>query len=416
MKRKLSVLAAALLALGLAALFLLSWPETDRQASPEEAVSAGAEAPPTPAPEPTAEELAQEILAGMTLEEKVWQMMYVFPQDVTGSYTCTDLEQWADALALRGAGGFVISTENMESAETLKAMLACLPHAADITPFIGVDEEGGKVERLAYTLGATTSLKPMYTYKDEGAGTAYANAKTLAGDIAAFGFNQDFAPVADVWTNEENTVIGQRAYSDDPEQAAELVAAAVRGFTDGGVIATLKHFPGHGDTAEDSHYGSAVSQKALEELRTCEFLPFLSGIEAGAGMVMVGHISLPQVDGDTPATLSKVLVTDVLRGELGFEGVVISDSFTMAAISGRYSQREAAVLAIQAGCDMILGSDDPDGVVQAIMEEIPEQRIDESVFRILLLKLESGILGQDAPAPESGTAPENSTAQEEGSP
>ena len=158
-----------------------------------------------------------------------------------------------------------------------------------------------------------------------------------------------------------------------------------------GVIATLKHFPGHGDTQEDSHYAAAHSAKTLEELRACELLPFTAGIEAGAGMVMTGHIIMDSMDPGIPATLSKKVVTELLRGELGWDGVVITDSFTMAAIAGQYDECDAAVLAIEAGCDMILGASDPQAVAQAILERVSSARIDESVLRILTLKVERGL-------------------------
>lgn len=332
-----------------------------------------------------------ELLESMSLEEKVWQMMFVYPQDVSGELCCTDAAMWAAALEARPVGGMVFLSENMPSGAQLKAALYYIRSAAPITPFLGLDEEGGAVARLSYTLGLTTDFKPMYYYREDGPTTAYANAKTIASDIAAFGFNTDFAPVADVWTNSENSVIGRRAYSHEPAEAALLVAAAVRGFADGGVISTLKHFPGHGDTAEDSHYSSAYSSKTLAQLRECEFLPFISGIRAGADMVMVGHITLPEIDPQHPATLSKSIVSGLLRGELGFDGVVITDAFGMNAL-GEYPEAEAAVLAIEAGCDIILGAEDPDSAVKAIMENVSEERIDESVMRILTLKMEKGLI------------------------
>lgn len=352
------------------------------------ASAAPAQSPqPSPSPAPSAQELAWARLSEMSLEEKVWQLLYVFPQDVTGDSLSAEAELWRESLQKRPVGGIVINSENMESARQLQDMLAAIKAGADIVPFTGVDEEGGQVARLAYTLGVTTDFKPMYTYKDEGPETAFANARTIAMDIASFGFNQDFAPVADVWTNSKNTVIGKRAYSDRPEEAAELVAAAVQGFQSGGVLCTLKHFPGHGDTAEDSHYSSAYSDRTLEQLRQAELLPFIAGIKAGADMVMTGHITMTAIDPEVPATLSETVVTGLLREELGWEGVVITDSFKMAAVT-EYGQEEAAVMAINAGCDMILGPGDPEAVVRAIMENVSPQRIDESVLRILTLKQE----------------------------
>jgi beta-N-acetylhexosaminidase len=260
---------------------------------------------------------------------------------------------------------------------------------------IAVDEEGGVVNRLMSTLG-TTHFDSMYNYRNDGTETAHDNAQTIGSDIAAYGFNTDFAPVADVWSNPSNTVIGYRAYSDDYEQAAELVAAAVSGFHDAGVACTLKHFPGHGDTAEDSHYSSAYVSKTKEELEAEEWLPFQTGIDAGADLVMIGHLSVPSLD-SVPATISHTIVTDILRGELGFDGVVITDSLEMSSVSNLYSSDELAVLAIEAGVDLLLEPSSfrtaVNGVIAALDSgRLTEERINESVLRILTLKLKYGII------------------------
>jgi len=214
--------------------------------------------------------------------------------------------------------------------------------------------------------------------------------------LYSLGFNQNYAPVADVWTNPDNQVIATRAYSNTPETAAELVASAVKGFQDNGIIATLKHFPGHGETAEDTHTQTAFSYKSLEELFSCEFLPFQAGISAGADFVMCAHITVPKVD-NVPATLSKIFITNILRGELGFQGVVITDAMEMGAISDQYSSDVAAVKAIQAGCDMILCPEDMQLAIQGILDavskgELSEERIDQSVRRILSVKEKYGLL------------------------
>lgn len=392
MKRNILAIAISAVAV-LGALWLVHDVRRGAEAGSPPATETGADAMPLLTSAPTQKpDRAQELLDGMTLEEKVWQMLYVFPQHVCGENTCADEAVWREALQKYPAGGFVLNSDNMSSPEQLRATVRCIKAGSAITPFVGVDEEGGSVARLAYTLGVTTDFKPMFTYRELGADGAFANAQIIAGDAASFGFNQDFAPVADVWTNAENTVIGKRAYSSDPEEAAELVAAAVRGFTSGGVIATLKHFPGHGDTQEDSHYAAAHSAKTLDELRGCEMLPFESGIAAGAGMVMTGHITMDAIDPDVPATLSGKIVTELLRGELGWDGVVITDSFTMAAIAERYDPARAAVMAIEAGCDIILGAADPQSAAAAIAESVSPERIDESVLRILRLKLGSGVI------------------------
>lgn len=359
-------------------------------------------AQPTPTPRTSAEvrkDAAQTLLDGMTTQEKICQLLIVHPEALTGGGTVTGMtDELAAALRAYPVGGLLLSAGNMTSGEQLAALTAALSNGCKTAPLISVDEEGGRVARLMNTVG-TTKLGSMYSYRAQGTQGAHDNAQTIARDIAAYGFNTDFAPVADVWTNKRSNAIGDRAYSDDYDEAAELVAAAVKGFHDGGVICCLKHFPGHGSTEADSHLGTSVTNRTLDELREAELLPFRAGIEAGAGMIMVSHMSAPAVTGDnTPCDLSPAVVTDLLRTELGYNGVVITDAHNMGAITANYTPGEAALLAIEAGCDLILMPDDLDAALQALRDAaadgtLTETRIDESVLRILTLKAKAGLLG-----------------------
>lgn len=333
---------------------------------------------------------AAEIMAVMSLEEKIYQMLIVRPEALPGEGFVTEASELTEIISAQPVGGIIFSADNLVDPEQTKSLINGVQSASDLGLFIAVDEEGGRVTRVARKLG-TTDFSPMYVYRGMGEDTAYSNAATIAADIRQFGFNLDFAPVADVWTNPDNEVIGQRAYSDDPIEAAALVSSAVLGFQENGIIATLKHFPGHGGTAEDSHLGSAYSDRTYEDLFECELLPFISGIEAGAGMVMMGHITMTSLDGAVPAGLSSRIVTGILREDLGFDGVVITDSLEMQALSG-YSAQDAAVMAVEAGVDILLSPGSLDDVVKAIMDRITPERIDESVMRILTLKLKYGII------------------------
>jgi beta-N-acetylhexosaminidase len=338
----------------------------------------------------------QEIMSTMTLHEKVCQMFFVNPEQLTGvGQVVSSGQTTRDAIAAYPVGGIMYSKPNLQSGDQVRSMIAGIQSYSRYGLFIAADEEGGIVNRLMSTLD-TTWIDSMYNYKDQGTDRAYENACTIAADMAAYGFNLDFAPVADVWSNPENTVIGKRAYSDNYEQAAELVGTAADGFHAGGVLCTLKHFPGHGDTAEDSHYSSAYVKKSLEELKKEEFLPFESGISHGADFVMVGHLIVPDVD-EVPATLSKTFIEDILRGELGFQGIVITDALQMSALAGNYSSEEIAVRAVQAGNDMLLEPADFKTSVQALEQAvvsgtITEKRIDQSVARILFCKIKAGIV------------------------
>ena len=340
--------------------------------------------------------LVDETLGGMTLHEKVCQMMFVTPEELTGEDGVTVAgDATRQALENYPVGGIVYFAKNLESQDQVKEMIDNSQKYSSIGLFVATDEEGGVVNRLMDTVG-TTYIGSMYYYKDDGDETAYENAYTIANDMSALGFNLDFAPVADVWSNPDNTVIGERAYSDDYAQAAELVGNAVKGFNDGGVMCTLKHFPGHGDTAEDSHYSSAYVHRTKEEIMADEMQPFRSGIEAGAEFVMVGHLIVPDID-EVPATLSYKIATGILRDELKFEGVAITDSFEMESIADNYSVDDAVVMSVKAGMDMILQPKDMASAVNSIEQavadgELSEDRIDESVRRILTLKESRGLL------------------------
>jgi beta-N-acetylhexosaminidase len=221
---------------------------------------------------------------------------------------------------------------------------------------------------------------------------AYKAAFTIGSYVTEYGFDIDFAPVADVNTNPDNVIIGPRAFSDDPETAADFVVSYLNGLDSAKVIGTLKHFPGHGDVKTDTHFGYASTEKTWDEMLKCEMIPFKAGIKAGAQMIMTAHISAPKVSGeDVPATLSSVILQDKLRGELGFDGVIVTDAMDMGAITTQFSNTEAAIKAIQAGVDIVLCSREFvkvfDAVVEAVEKgKIKESRIDESVKRILELK------------------------------
>lgn len=338
----------------------------------------------------------QKILSGMTLREKVCQMMLVTPSAITGVATVTAAgETTRAALEKYPVGGLDYNKSNMVSKQQVAEMLSSTQSYSKIPLILTCDEEGGRVARLMNTIG-TTQINAMLDYKDDGPETARANALTIARDMAALGFNMDLAPVADVWSNPENTVIGDRAYSDDFDQATALLPAAVAGFQEGGVACVLKHFPGHGDSSADSHYGSVYIYKTLDQLRAQELRPFQAGIDAGADSVMMGHLIIQDVSGE-PAVFSYELVTTLLREEMGFQGIVMTDALNMKAISGHYTDAQVALQAIEAGVDMLLCPMDLDESIRAIVSavesgELPESRIDESVLRILRLKENRGIL------------------------
>ncbi len=341
------------------------------------------------------------LIEDMTLHDKICQLFIVTPEELTDSDSAVTAAGDVTKAQLKEypVGGVIYFSDNLVSQEQTKTMISRIQSFANdqigIPLFISVDEEGGTVARVADSLG-TTKFKDMYTYRSDGADKAKQNAKTIASDLSALGFNLDFAPVADTWSNEENTVIGKRAYSDDYSEAAELVAAAVKGFHSGGVACVLKHFPGHGDTAEDSHEGSAYVNKPLDQLKSEDLIPFVAGIKAGADMVMVGHITVSNIDSQ-PATLSSEIIQDILRADMRYRGVVITDALNMGAVANSYTQSELALKAFQAGNDILLCTGDLQGAVENMENavesgDLSEDRIDESLKRILQLKIDKGLL------------------------
>ena len=374
-------------------------PETPAPSAPNSpAASEEPTAPPEESPAASVEPLtlAQAALEGMSLREKVCQMFLVQPSSLTGKQSVTQAgEDLRLALEQYPVGGVLFDASNMVSQKQVRQLLETTQSYSRVPLILTCDEEGGRVARLMGTVG-TTKIGPMLDYAHLGPEAASANAQIIAEDMVSLGFNTDLAPVADVWSNPDNTVIGDRAYSRESAQAAELIPAAVEGFHAGGVACVLKHFPGHGDTKEDSHSGTAYVNKTLDQLREEELMPFRAGINAGADMVMAGHLTVPAVDSE-PAPFSSALITGLLREELGYNGVVITDSLKMKAVTAHYSSGEAAVKAVQAGVDLLLSPENLDQAVSALLDAvdqgvISQARIDESVLRILELKEAWGLL------------------------
>lgn len=354
---------------------------------------------PTEPPTPEYVQNAQALLETMTLEEKIWQMLFLTQEELTDTMgTQYAGEGTREALSQYPVGGIIYFSSNISSEQQLRELIGNTQSYSEIPLMIGVDEEGGRVSRLS-GIGVTDYVDPMQSYgsaRDEKA--VYDLGRHFAESLIDVGFNVNYAPVADIVTNPDNTEIGDRSFSDDPSVAAAMVVQMVKGMQDNGLISCLKHFPGHGSTSADSHYGLSVSERTLDELRGAEFIPFMAGIDAGVELVMMSHMSLPNVTGsDVPCDLSYEVVTGLLREELGFEGVIISDSHEMAAITAYYSCGEAAVLAVKAGCDVVLMPESKQEAANALLEAVAdgtlsEERINESVLRILSLKYEYGII------------------------
>lgn len=341
-----------------------------------------------------------DLLTSMTLEEKIGQMFFIGRRtDENGQPQLSLDSSLKTVIDKYKPGGFIFFAENLDNIDQTVSFINSLQETSRIPMFIGIDEEGGIVTRLnrAEALHSTFMPEPFVIGRTNNSEYAYRASKAIAKEVKSLGFNLNFAPVADVFSNPSNKVIGRRAYSDDANIAAEMVSEAVKGAVDAQIIPVIKHFPGHGDTLQDSHTGIAIVENNIDRLRKVEFLPFKAGINAGAGMVMTAHVLTPHItDDNLPATLSKTMLQDYLRNELGFDGVIITDGLEMSAISAYYSEEEAVVMAVEAGVDMLLLPRDFEKAFNSILEAvranlISEERIDESVRRILTLKKESKI-------------------------
>ena len=343
-------------------------------------------------------------LANMTLQEKVYQLFIVTPESLNGTTSAVTKSDATTQAALqeKPVGGIIYFAQNLKSESQVKGMInnaqtyAKDSHGTGL--FIAVDEEGGRVARVASTLG-TTAYDPMATYGAKGdAAAVQAIGEDIAADIAQFGFNVDFAPVADV-DIDPNNELGDRIFSDDPAVVSQMTAAMVTGLQKSGqVSATLKHFPGLGAENGNTHNDKVcLITRSLDELRETEFKAFQGGIRAGSDFVMVGHQTMSCAGDNLPSDLSYTVMTKWLRNELAYNGIIVTDSHTMNTITANYTPGEAAKASFAAGADVVLMPKDLDAAFTEIYKavrsgEIPESRLNDSVRRILRVKEKYGLL------------------------
>ena len=323
----------------------------------------------------------------MTLDEKIGQMIIT---GFNGSEYNDDMDRLINEYKV---GGVILFARNIEDSNQMIELTRALQENNNNIPlFISIDEEGGRVSRLpddvekfpsAFTIGLINNQQ-----------TAYENGKEIGYTLKRLGINLDYAPVLDIYSNENNTVIGDRAFSKEESIVSTMGIATMEGIEDADIIPVVKHFPGHGDTEVDSHYGLPIVYKTLEELRNFEFIPFVKAIESGCDVIMVSHIILNEVDSSNPASLSKIVISDLLRKDLEFDKVVITDDMSMGAITSIMSIEEACIKSIEAGCDILLLGNAYEEIEQVIDSiklkiyngEISEEHINKSVNRILELK------------------------------
>lgn len=357
---------------------------------------------PDPDPDPIPQKTPQEQLASMSLREKIGQLFIVRPEALEYSVDWTNTSMTSYQLmsitdSMRETwreypvGGLIIYAHNIANPYQLTTFTRSIH---DLGMLVCIDEEGGSVARIGRN--KNFNVKTYSSMGDIGATgdpkNAYECGNTIGRYLKEYGVDINFAPVADVNTNPQNIVIGKRAFSDDPAVAAPMVTNYLQGLKDAGIVGCIKHFPGHGDTTADTHYGYAQSLKTWEQMLACEMITFIEGIKWGAQLIMTAHIAAPNVTGsDVPSTMSPVILQDKLRKELGYKNIIITDSMEMGAITREYTPAESAVGCIKAGADIFLGTMNLkecfDALVSAVQKgDIPQSRIDESVLRVLELK------------------------------
>lgn len=340
----------------------------------------------------------KDVLGKMSLREKVGQLFIVRPEALaenSNAETAPATDRVDDAVISRieeyPVGGIALFSRNITSAEQLPMFISDLQSSSKYPLFIAVDEEGGRVARIANSdFFNVASYKSMEDIGKSGdASKAEEVGRQIGSYLKELGFNLDFAPVADTNTNPQNIVIGDRSYGSDPALVARMVSAQLDGMHDSGIMGTLKHFPGHGDTKDDTHSGYVSVNKSWDELKACELVPFISALDK-ADTIMVSHITVTSID-KLPSSLSYEIITRKLRNELGYNGVIITDSMAMGAVADSYTSDIAAVMAVKAGADIILMPESLEKSFNAVLNavnsgEISISRIEESAERVLTLK------------------------------
>lgn len=379
-------------------------------------ISTSAPAPPPPADEseipaqpheplPISEhDLVEYWLGQLSTEEKIGQLfMLRLPWQTL--YADASVKSLLEEIP---AGGVILFGDNVDSVEQVTALTIALQALSRVPLLIAVDEEGGRVSRVGrlFEQGATTSAYSIGQSPNPET-LAFETGEYIGRELTRFGINMNFAPVADVWSNPKNEVIGQRAFGREAEAVSFLVELSVQGLHAGGAMAVVKHFPGHGDTYEDSHFKLAVYHHPLNRFNEKEALPFISGITAGAEGVMVGHITTPYIGGHSPllgwmqpyidsgklpATFSDFWLQTVLRGEMGFNGLIITDALEMRALTDRFNCGQIALGAFLAGADILLLPHNLSEAFETMLNGyrkglFNEERLNQSVRRILRAKI-----------------------------
>lgn len=323
----------------------------------------------------------EKIIESMSIEEKIGQMLIIDYDSDTLS------EEMVSKMNEIPPSGFILLKNNITTYEKTKNLVNDMKDNSKHPLIISIDEEGGNVQRIKnLTDVSVTDIPFMYELGNiDDIDLTYEVGKVIAEELRTIGVNVDFAPDIDVFSNPNNTVIGKRSFGSNPNQVALHGLELSKSLEENKVISVFKHFPGHGDTDVDSHSALPIVSKSLEELDSTEFIPFKRVIP-NAKMIMVGHIALPNITGDnTPSSLSKKVI-DILKNDLSYDGLIITDALNMGALTDNYTNEDIYVKAIEAGCDLLLMPNDGIDTIGIIKDKVSKSRIDNSVRKILKFK------------------------------
>lgn len=344
----------------------------------------------------TDQDYISKLLEEMTLEEKIGQMMIIHYREPKLDETLSNM------LETIKPGGFIFFKENLVTYEDSLELIKSIKDSAKIPMFLSIDQEGGKVDRLKTIKGISFSNMPAMSEigKTNNEDIAYGTGAQIAHNLKMLDLNMNFAPVLDIYSNPKNTVIGTRSFGDNVEIVSKMGLALSKGLKDNDIIPVYKHFPGHGNTETDSHVALPIVTKSKEELLKEELIPFKNAITNGAEVIMIGHLAVPSITNSyIPASLSKKIITNLLKEELNYQNIVITDALNMKALTDNYSEKEIIEKAINAGVDILLMPENPINAVNIIKEgitsgSIKEEQINSSVKKILNLKYKYNIINE----------------------
>lgn len=336
------------------------------------------------------------IIDNMTLSEKIGQMIMIDYRDTLSMNV--DLER---ILTKYNPGGFILFKSNISDFKQTQELLQDIKSIGNIPTMVSVDQEGGRVQRLDERVGFNKYPPMIEIGNTMDENSIYELGRKIGSELKSIGVDMDMAPVLDIFSNPQNKVIGNRAFGTDSEKVKKMALAFADGLTKENIIAVGKHFPGHGDTLKDSHIDLPIIEKDLDELKSLELIPFIEAVKRKLPGLMVAHIAVPKVTKDTiPSSLSKIMINELLRADMDYNGLIMPDSLKMKALSKYFTNEDIYLRCINAGNDILLMPQDISVAYNTIYENIDKgnisiDRINSSLYRILSVKYDYGLVDNE---------------------